>query len=91
MEKYEYDKSGRLKYTLDFHFNHKKDLSEIEKAYLCRFWHTDGSKLMEMALGRTQSSLAGKVDRFRHSGQFDYYYNLWDELIAEEWRKHGAI
>ena len=67
---------GRMVYHPDFHFNHGKKFTEAELEYLCKFWESDGRRVMSYALGKTEVTLQQKVNVLRKQGKFEYYKNL---------------
>lgn len=64
----EYDKSGRMSYHPEFHFNQNKrwDIDEVE--YLINWYDIIGAKEMSLALGRTEGSVEAKVFNLRKTG-----------------------
>ena len=81
MQPIEYDQAGRMQYHPDFHPNHGKSMTLEEKAYLCRFWETDGPETMAYALGRTSKTLSTQVHVMRKIGSFKIYASLWDKMV----------
>lgn len=54
----------------------RKQYSEAELEYLCKFWEHDGQELMACALDRPSKNLKNAVSRLRKSGKFEFYKNL---------------
>lgn len=72
----EYDRFGRMQYNTVYHPNHGKPFTESDLEYLCKYYERDGFKLMAMALGKTEKTVAQKVAELRKQGRFDYYKRL---------------
>lgn len=71
-----YDRCGRLKYHPDYHPNHGKPFTTEELEYMCKYFETDGRRMISMALGRTEHTISTKVTSLKRSGLYDYYKNL---------------
>lgn len=77
----EYDSQGRLKFNPDFHPRHGEPWTEEELAYLCRFYESDPTKSLSMALGRLERTIEQKMSYLHKSGLIDYYKKKWDRLF----------
>lgn len=64
----EYDSQGRIKYNPELHDRHGLDWSEDELNYLINWYHIIGLEEMSFALGRTESTIATKVQVLRKRG-----------------------
>lgn len=71
-----YDKNKRMKYNPLFHSKHKIPFDDEELEYLCKYYETDGPKLMSMALDRTEMVITATVTRLKKQKKFEYYKNL---------------
>lgn len=76
MQAVEYDSCGRMFYNPEFHPHHGESWSESDLEYLCKYHEYDGLKCMELALGRTQKTIASKITDMRKNGKYQYYKNL---------------
>lgn len=76
MRNIEYDRLGRMKYNPQFHDNQGTKFTEGELIYLCKFWEKDKTKNLSLAVGRTESSLAKKIQMLRKKSQYDFYKNF---------------
>lgn len=65
----EYDKSGRMKYNPEFHFNQSKPWSYEDEEYLIKWYEFIGMEEMSFALGRTEATVTEKVSRLRKQGK----------------------
>ena len=65
----EYDKSGRMKYNSDLHDRQGKSWDDDEIEYLINWYTTIGLEEMSLALGRTEGTIAQKVNQFRNQGR----------------------
>jgi hypothetical protein len=75
-----YDAHGRLVYNPEFHPNHGKSFTTDDLVYLCKYNDIDGPKLMAMALGKTEGTVANKVGDLRKSGLYQTFKEMPDEL-----------
>lgn len=76
MQEIQYDSSGRMKYHPEFHFNHGKEMTTKELAYLCQNYGRGKRKELAMALGRTEATIAHKVCCLRKNGEFERYKEM---------------
>ncbi|MDR3593811.1 hypothetical protein [Clostridium sp.] len=65
----EYDKCGRMKYNPDLHFNQGKSWNDDDLDYLINWYTIIGLEEMSLALGRTEGTIASKVNQFRNQGR----------------------
>ena len=65
----EYDKSGRMKYNSDLHDRQGKSWDDDEIEYLINWYTIIGLEEMSLALGRTEGTIANKVNLFRNQGK----------------------
>lgn len=65
----EYDKCGRMKYNPDLHFNQGKPWNDDDIDYLIEWYTIIGLEEMSLALGRTEGTVANKVNQFRNQGR----------------------
>lgn len=72
----EYDSLGRMRYNSFFHPNQGTRFTEGEIIYICKFWEKDKTKNLSLALGRTESSLAKKIQMLKQKSQYEYYKNF---------------
>lgn len=72
----EYDPLSRMKYNSFFHPNQGKKFTEGEIIYICKFWEKDKTKNLSLALGRTETSLAKKIQMLRMKSQYEFYKNF---------------
>ena len=86
----QYDRHGRMVYNPEFHPNHRKPFTTDDLIYLCKYNDVDGPKLMSMALGKTEMTVANKVTNLRKSGQYEYFRSLsdeqWERILEKESR-----
>lgn len=75
-ENIEYDVQGRMRYHSEYHDRHSIPFSESDLEYLCKYYYVDGRKSISMALGRTESVVAGKVHELKMKGLIEYYAKL---------------
>lgn len=64
----EYDKCGRMKYNPDLHERQGQPWEDEEKEYLINWYNIIGLEEMSLALGRTEGTIATKVNIFRNQG-----------------------
>lgn len=62
----EYDKSGRMKYNQDLHDRQGKPWDNDEIEYLIAWYTRIGLEEMSLALGRTEGTIATKVNKLRN-------------------------
>ena len=72
----EYDRLGRMKYNSFFHDKQGTRFTESEIIYICKFWEKDKTKNLSLALGRTETSLAKKIQMLKQKSQYEYYKNF---------------
>jgi len=65
----EYDKSGRMKYNSDLHDRQGKPWDDDEIEYLINWYTIIGLEEMSLALGRTEGTIANKVNLYRNQGK----------------------
>jgi len=65
----EYDKCGRMKYNQDLHDRQGKQWDDDEIEYLIAWYTRIGLEEMSLALGRTEGTIAQKVNQFRNQGK----------------------
>ena len=65
----EYDRSGRMKYNPEFHFNQGQYWTYEEEEYLIKWYDIIGMEEMSLALGRTEATVANKVYRLQKQGR----------------------
>ena len=65
----EYDKCGRMKYNPDLHDRQGKPWDDEEIEYLIVWYTKIGLEEMSLALGRTEGTIAQKVNQFRNQGK----------------------
>lgn len=58
-------------------------LTELEKAYICKFYHVDGPTSLAYSLERRQKSIAEIHQRLKRLGFIDHYIRLWDRQFEE--------
>lgn len=75
-EKYEFDSQGRMQYNPDFHFSHGKPFTESDLEYMCKYYEIDGTKLMSLALGKTEMTIESKIRKLKKQNRYEYYKNL---------------
>lgn len=66
IEPIEYDKSGRMKYNQDLHDRQGKPWDNDEIEYLIAWYTIIGLEEMSLALGRTEGTIATKVNKLRN-------------------------
>ncbi len=71
-----YDRTGRMEYNPDFHFNQGERWTESDLEYLCKYIEIDGYRSVSFALGRTEKTIASKIADFKKNGKYEYYKNL---------------
>lgn len=64
----EYDKAGRMKYNPDLHPNQCKLWSKDDLDYLINWYSKIGIEEMSLALGRSEGTIATKVNMLRKKG-----------------------
>jgi biotin operon repressor len=57
-----------MKYRADLHPNHGKPWTMPEQNYLIEHFENDGTQQISLALGRTEATIASKVQSLRKSG-----------------------
>ena len=72
----EYDRLGRMKYNSFFHDKQGTRFTKSEIIYICKFWGKDKTKNLSLALGRTETSLAKKIQMLKQKSQYEYYKNF---------------
>ena len=65
----EYDNAGRMKYNPDLHDRQGKLWDDDEKDYLINWYNIIGLEEMSLALGRTEGTIANKVNKLRSLGK----------------------
>jgi len=65
----EYDNSGRMKYNSDLHNRQGKPWDDEEIEYLINWYTIIGLEEMSLALGRTEGTIANKVNLYRNQGK----------------------
>ena len=82
----EYDRSGRMKYNPEFHFNQGKSWTHEEEEYLIKWYDLIGMEEMSFALGRTEGTIADKVNRLRKRGRMTKaaHKNYVRRILREE-------
>lgn len=68
-----------MAYHPEFHPNHGKDMTDEERAYLCKFYDYDGWKNVAMALGRTEKAISNTYSILKKKGLVNYYSQMWDK------------
>lgn len=68
----EYDNCGRMKYNSDLHDRQGKPWTDEEKNYLINWYAKIGLEEMSLALGRTEATVANKVNQLRTQGKMSY-------------------
>lgn len=88
MDEVVYDRHGRMVYNPEYHPNHRKPFTVDDLIYLCKYNDVDGPKLMSMALGKTEMTVANKITHLRKVGLYEYYKSLsdeqWERIVEEE-------
>ena len=64
-----YDNAGRMKYNPDLHDRQGKLWDDDEKEYLINWYNIIGLEEMSLALGRTEGTVANKVNQLRSLGK----------------------
>ena len=64
----EYDNSGRMKYNPNLHDRQGKPWDDEEIEYLINWYTIIGLEEMSLALGRTEGTIANKVNLYRNQG-----------------------
>ncbi|NKQ20638.1 DNA-entry nuclease [Brevibacillus laterosporus] len=80
-----FDSLKRMKFHPSFHLNQGKTYTTEELEYLCRFYEFDHMRTIAFALGRTEATVASKVDLLRQEGMFEYYKRSWNRKF-ESWK-----
>lgn len=82
----EYDRSGRMKYNPEFHFNQGKYWTYDEEEYLIKWYDIIGMEEMSFALGRTEGTITDKVNRLRKRGRMTKveHKNYVRRILREE-------
>lgn len=75
MQEIEYDRLGRMRYHPFFHDKQGTRFTESEMIYICKFWDKDKTKNLSLALGRTETSLAKKIQVLKKDWRYEYYKN----------------
>lgn len=68
----EYDSCGRMKYNPDLHDRQGKPWEDDEIEYLINWYSKIGIEEMSLALGRTEGTIAQKVNQLRSKGNMSY-------------------
>lgn len=76
MEAVQYDNQGKMMYHPDFHFAHKQRMTEAGLEYLCKYHGVDELRILSFALGKTERTLATKINELMKDGRYEYYKNL---------------
>jgi hypothetical protein len=64
----QYDSRGRMKYTPELHFNHKKPWTTHDQSYLISYYGKDKAVELSLALGRTVGTIMDKACELRKQG-----------------------
>lgn len=54
----------------------RREYTEKELEYLCKYYETDGPKSLASSWGRTERTVSLKINTLRERGLYDYYKNL---------------
>lgn len=71
-----FDSVGRMDFHPDYHPNNGKPYTAEEYEYICKFSDFDGLRSVSYALGRTEKSIAVRLQMIKRDGKVGYYKRL---------------
>lgn len=57
-----------------------RPFTEEEKAYICRFYESDGATDLAAALERNRRVVSALYHRLKRQGKVDHYAAMWDKV-----------
>ena len=64
----EYDSAGRMRYNPELHDRQGQPWTVEETQYLIEWYHKIGAEEMSLALGRSENTIATRINRLRSKG-----------------------
>lgn len=61
-----------------------KQLTEMDKAYIAKFYEHDGRSLVAVALDRPGNSIGNLYAQMKKENKLSYYKRLWEKEVEKD-------
>jgi hypothetical protein len=68
--------NNRMRFNPEYHFNHGKRFTNEDLRYICSMWGSMPIQDIALAVGKTYSTVAAKVNTLKNIGLFEHYRKM---------------